>query len=1383
MASSKYEINQGISDGRLSYIVSVLKKKCRFPKDRIHFKCAFDGKWLVVDEEKCTIRQTVEESRLVQDNIGKAKFVSIDGMNVLILRRTFVSEGLVSALKDIVNMNRFFCKMVVKVFKGDVNTLAWILQVITVITDLHDPYVYGMSRMTTLLVRVLACALQVMGSFKQFVSESLSLTDVVLMLSIAGFPTKILSKVELFTKLSGKRFSDSAFLMSVINEFLDIVISVVEWCGEKEPTGILKMFGVKLRENLGFVTTYKLVKDMSELVSTYHKNQQIVLDVQYRIKCQELHEKILKHEPTLLFCRDAINKATFLSWGDFCNIMVLVKNYSVSSRTEPVCIVFEGPAGAGKSTFMNKIVSVLKKANLSVYCHTVPDINSGKDFYDDYMNQDVFVMDDVGQQGKSQWRSIINFVAPVKYPLECAAADKKNTKFFSSKLILCTTNSFMNLHGFTPKDSIAEPEALFRRCHVLKFGRMNAGVSNAKYYKYDYVDTKKWINGEIGVWKGLGIPKSIEHSEEKDNLKEVYVLIMKLLSLQSGLAASNEVSEDDCEYILGTGENFVDARSEGVSDIFTNMNDKVLELVRYLKTKADNLVQGTKMDATTIASLGGLLTVVGVLGFYISSITQTVDAEDNDNDISTVVNQWKSYSGKKHEMFSESGCDIACEDDKQDVRRYFRFFEIFYYHEGVMKTEYCQASVSGKYALLPLHCVGDNMSVNIFRDWEKYQSKHYEFNLVPCSIKLSYPHLDIAVIELNNLPVVPFKNANMLFKRDNVKMFSNDLYFTNCYHKIRNIYGINIKMVEDSFKVVNYRKELVFGPDSGLVYPISALGLCGSLIVDKMNGFVGMHVAGNGVDGFAIVPTKEIRSEIANAMLYSVDPNFDHKVKDLENFSGSRLEYEKAQIAYVMSKSNFRPTTMNAKFNEMVKDYCEKFNVTEKEPANVNKYGSSTTTLKKVADKSFRPLHPVPQDEIDFAKECLRTFFAKFDDLTDEETAFGCGTLLPPLNKDSANGYGYEKDKETYFDFENKIVKPEFLKRVKDVEDRIMSDTATWEDFVARESIKDEMRPLGKDPRTFRVMPLHHIYLVKKYLGKAFIHVRKNMWRNGIAIGMNPYKDWSKLYDKLRNLSVMALDFGKWDGSCHAMIQDLVNDVVMEFYTGENRKVLSVLLMSVVRGFTLVKDSLYMTTHSLPSGAWITAFFNSLINRALTAMCLYREMKKCGKRATVQDFLRIVDFVLGDDKITGVPKDLTKYFNALTLKSFAETLGMDVTDCSKKPIVTEFQKLEDCTFLKRHFRFHKDLGVVGPLALDTLFNTIQWFDCTKSYDEVMNGKSIVLQIESYIHSEEMLYIFQDMMKDEVWYREMSKEQVYAIVTRDAEETFGMVKRLLDKNYV
>ena len=42
------------------------------------------------------------------------------------------------------------------------------------------------------------------------------------------------------------------------------------------------------------------------------------------------------------------------------------------------------------------------------------------------------------------------------------------------------------------------------------------------------------------------------------------------------------------------------------------------------------------------------------------------------------------------------------------------------------------------------------------------------------------------------------------------------------------------------------------------------------------------------------------------------------KAWDLENFSGSRLEYEKAQIAYVMRKSNFRPTVMNAKFNDIV---------------------------------------------------------------------------------------------------------------------------------------------------------------------------------------------------------------------------------------------------------------------------------------------------------------------------------------------------------------------------------------------------------------------------------------------------------------------------------
>ena len=41
-------------------------------------------------------------------------------------------------------------------------------------------------------------------------------------------------------------------------------------------------------------------------------------------------------------------------------------------------------------------------------------VTIGKDWYDNYQNEEIFYMDDVGQQGVSQWRTIINMVSAVK---------------------------------------------------------------------------------------------------------------------------------------------------------------------------------------------------------------------------------------------------------------------------------------------------------------------------------------------------------------------------------------------------------------------------------------------------------------------------------------------------------------------------------------------------------------------------------------------------------------------------------------------------------------------------------------------------------------------------------------------------------------------------------------------------------------------------------------------------------------------------------------------------------------------------------------------------------------------------------------------------------
>ena len=160
------------------------------------------------------------------------------------------------------------------------------------------------------------------------------------------------------------------------------------------------------------------------------------------------------------------------------------------------------------------------------------------------------------------------------------------------------------------------------------------------------------------------------------------------------------------------------------------------------------------------------------------------------------------------------------------------------------------------------------------------------------------------------------------------------------------------------------------------------------------------------------------------------------------------------------------------------------------------------------------------------------------------------------------------------------------------------------------------------------------------------------MWNNQIAIGMNPYADWDQLYRsfKTKYQHFFDGDVGNWDGGANPRIQRLVNEVVLSFYKGPNADVFAVLLESVVTTMVLSHKSLYLTTHSMPSGCLVTALFNSLINRSISAICLYREMKKDGKIATVKDFNQCGDFVMGDDKLCGATTALKKYFNALTMK-------------------------------------------------------------------------------------------------------------------------------------
>jgi hypothetical protein len=146
--------------------------------------------------------------------------------------------------------------------------------------------------------------------------------------------------------------------------------------------------------------------------------------------------------------------------------------------------------------------AVISASGQTCYSHLVKATTDGKDWYDSYNNEQIFFMDDVGQQGISQWRTIINMVSSVKMPLECADASLKDTKFFNSPTIMVTTNMFQHLQGLTKQDCISDIKALWRRGYVFDFSRATRRgdfVTGTIQFTYFNINTNKFETDFLAI--------------------------------------------------------------------------------------------------------------------------------------------------------------------------------------------------------------------------------------------------------------------------------------------------------------------------------------------------------------------------------------------------------------------------------------------------------------------------------------------------------------------------------------------------------------------------------------------------------------------------------------------------------------------------------------------------------------------------------------------------------------------------------------------------------------------------------------------------------------------------------------------------------------------
>lgn len=1206
------------------------------------------------------------------------------------------------------------------------------------------------------------------SSFNRF--EAQGLESIVSMACANFIPDKLFAIIKKSQYLSSVKILDD---ISYFHDFVVSVLEAIDWLIQKVP---LPSFLRDYLDNLMLIfkssSDHLLIRDL-EQVMVAAKDCKVFLDLGFREKSKKLNLKLEASHSLKEWTRRSSALMQIVSkWQRHIKI---IEAYENPGRVEPTCFVFEGPPGKKKSVVMNAVIEALGEP---FYAHCVKAVMDGKDFYDNYNNEPIFYMDDVGQNGVSQWRPLMNMVSSVKMPLDCAEAQNKDTKFFNSNKIFITTNRFQTLNlALTKQDCIDDIQALWRRGYVFDFSGVTSTsnfIAGTVVFKHYDLHQQCFIKGFPSNFKRemekrqVSLPSSLEIVDRSQLLSWICKIVKLFDLMKRNYAVENRLTESEKQTIQEELQNleYFDAQSEEVPKSYFRevIESCLVDFVQVVVTYASQIKNFICDYAAVFVALGcvGLIWVSAwwfdtttyyksdgfryAVDYYhdkrgnpcVVYVDPTKGETPSDrNIVSAPMNNLESIPilfdmhlpNKNYDYEFAQFCKGRKWQELFDSQSFK--FDPANVHNSVMMMQkhvkyisvkrsvgdmMMRCLISGRTIVLPSHAsnearfsviIYDDVANNkrlIDGDYVKVVYRNVEEDIMVCKLSESYPS--------------PFKNLSNWFKGETE--FTNKSAFLVSSELITPV-GAVLENAELNYKVDNS----VVSVKNAYLYNVQFNGLCGSVIFSPDRGILGMHVAGSNSEKLGIgmswsLCTKEIIKKymIEDKNLLPLD------IKNYDTPNSSVIKLDKKMHVSAILKSNIGPSPLHGIYP------------IGRTPAILDKYGRHT--VKEIGKAAFAVPGAPSVEEAAFARKAVSTMFGTFSDLPWDEVVMG-NKLLNRLNKDSSNGYGCYPEKDMYIDFENGVLTDYCQKEIDKFEAAVESGSMReedWDKLFWVETPKDEVRSNSKngDPRTFRVGTIIQQILAKRYFGKFVEQVLKGRDYNMVMVGVNPIKEWPRMYSRMAKGQIFAGDVAKWDKGMVPQFQRDLFEVILSKYTGSRPKVAAVVLECLIHSLVIMLDDLYLTTHSLASGHFLTAIFNSLINRMYTAAWYYRMLMCKGVKPTIVDFCKdVVDFVYGDDKVNAIFKH-ADVLNAITMRDFFESLGLGFTDASKKPITRAFQSIEEITFLKRSFVYHNILEkIVCPLDLEVLQSGLSWVDYTKDIDLVMRAKVDNYQREIYLH--------------------------------------------------
>jgi len=205
--------------------------------------------------------------------------------------------------------------------------------------------------------------------------------------------------------------------------------------------------------------------------------------------------------------------------------------------------------------------------------------------------------------------------------------------------------------------------------------------------------------------------------------------------------------------------------------------------------------------------------------------------------------------------------------------------------------------------------------------------------------------------------------------------------------------------------------------------------------------------------------------------------------------------------------------------------------------------------------------------------------------------------------------------------------------------------------------------------------------------------------------------DWHRIAERMQSKGkkVIAGDFSNFDGTLVSEFLWAILDIINQFYDDgeENALIREVLWCEIVNSVHVFGNSVYIWTHSQPSGCPLTAIINSIYNslsmRYVWMLVVPQELKN------MQAFRRYVAMIAyGDDNIVNISDHVIEIFNQVTIAAGYATFGMTYTDEAKSGELVPYRSLNDISFLKRTFLREASGLHRAPLCLETVLEMTNW---------------------------------------------------------------------------